>query len=139
MTRQRGFTLIELIVAFALMALALTMCLSIASRAYRQAAWSDAHARAALWAQSLSDEALAQPLVAGVQAGETPDHAFRWRREVVPWTDPAGVVNARNNGNGGGLLEVRMRLSWMDGDAERSFDTRTLRPPTPKPPGAAPP
>lgn len=137
MIRQRGFTLIELIVAFALMALALTMCLSIASRAYRQTAWSDAHARAALWAQSLSDEALAQPLAVGVQTGETPDHAFRWRREVVQWVDPAGVVVPRNNG--GGLLEVRMQLSWMDGDAERSFATRTLRPPSPKPPGSTTP
>ncbi|MGG6462367.1 type IV pilus modification PilV family protein [Solilutibacter silvestris] len=136
MTRQRGFTLIELIVSFALMALALTMCLSIASRAYRQTAWSDANARAVLWAQSLSDEALTQPLAVGVQTGETPDHAFHWRREVEPWIDPAGVVASRN---GSGLLEVRMRVSWMDGENERSFATRTLRQPSPKPPGSTTP
>ena len=124
MKRQRGFTLIELIVAFALMTVALTLCLSIASRAYRQTAWSDANARAVLWAQSLSDEASAQPLVAGVQTGETPDHAFHWRRDVAPWVDPSSGVATRN---GSGLLEVRTRLSWMDGDNERFFSTSTLR------------
>ena len=136
MKRQRGFTLIELIAAFALMALALTLCLSVASRASRQVAWSDANARAVLWAQSLSDEASALPLAVGVQEGETPDHFFRWKREVTPWVDPSGAVVAR--GDGTGLLEVRMSVNWMDGDAARAFSTRTLRLPPPKPLAAAP-
>ncbi|PNS09838.1 prepilin-type N-terminal cleavage/methylation domain-containing protein [Solilutibacter silvestris] len=130
MTRQRGFTLIEVIAAFALMALALTLCLSVASRAYRQVAWSDANARAVLWAQSLADEALAQPLAIGVQEGETPDHVFRWRREVAAWVDPSGAVIA--HGESTGLLEISMQVSWLDGEATRSFSTRTLRLPSPK-------
>lgn len=134
--RQRGFTLIELIAAFALMALALTLCLSVASRAYRQEAWSDANARAVLWAQSLSDDALAQPVVVGVQEGETPDHFFHWKREVTPWVDPSGVVLA--HGEGAGLLEVRMQMSWMDGETTRSFSTRSLRLVRPKPLAGAP-
>ena len=134
--RQRGFTLIELIAAFALMALALTLCLSVASRAYRQEAWSDANARAVLWAQSLADEARATPLQVGVQEGETPDHAFRWRREITPWSDPSGVVVDR--GNTPLLLQVRTQLSWDDGGATRSFAMQSLQLAPAKSPAVAP-
>ena len=111
---QSGFTLIEVIAAFALMAIALSLCLAVASRAYRQQAQADQLALAAQWAQSLADEPGATPLVSGVQQGTTGDGRFQWTRTVAPYSDPA-------------LLTVKWTLRWQDDDRQRTFETLTLR------------
>ena len=50
--RQRGFTLIEIVVAFAILALALTLLLGTLSGATKQIRWADDAGRAALHAES---------------------------------------------------------------------------------------
>ena len=50
---MRGFTLIEVIIAFALLALALTLLLGSLSGAARQVGQADVRSRATLYAQSL--------------------------------------------------------------------------------------
>ena len=64
---QRGFTLIEVIIAFALLALALTLLLGSLSGAARQVRNANDAGRAALHAQSL----LAQGGVGRASAGVT--------------------------------------------------------------------
>src|SRR5690606_27083210 len=55
--RGRGYTLIEVLVAFAVLALALTLLLGTLSGATRQVRWSADAGRAALHAQSLVAQA----------------------------------------------------------------------------------
>ena len=55
-TRQRGFTLIEIIVAFGILALGLTLLLGTLSGATRQLQQGGDAGRAALHAQSLLEE-----------------------------------------------------------------------------------
>ena len=50
---QRGYTLIEVVVAFALLALALSLLLGAMTNATKQVKLSDEYGRAALHAQSL--------------------------------------------------------------------------------------
>ena len=82
---QRGFTLIEVIVAFAVLALALAIVLGTLSNASRQVRWSDDAGRAALHAQSLLDDTgVAQTLVPGRSEGTFEDGRYRWTLDVVP-------------------------------------------------------
>ena len=86
---QRGFTLIEVIVAFAVLALALGIVLGTLSNASRQVRWSDDAGRAALHAQSLLDDTgIAQALVPGRTEGTFEDGRYRWTLEVAPWREP---------------------------------------------------
>jgi general secretion pathway protein I len=89
---RRGFTLIEVIVAFAVLALALAIVLGTLSNASRQVRWSDDAGRAALHAQSLLDDTgVAQALVPGRSDGTFEDGRYRWTLEVAPWQEPAPV------------------------------------------------
>lgn len=86
---RRGFTLVEVVVAFALLALALAIVLGTLSNAARQVRWSDEAGRAALHAQSLLDDTgVAETLVPGRREGTFEDGRYRWTLDVEPWVEP---------------------------------------------------
>lgn len=124
----RGYTLIEVIVAFALLALALTLLLGTLSGAARQVRWSGDAGRAALHAQSLLDEAgLAEPLRPGTRQGEFDDGRYRWTLEVAAWRDPVDAAAAAPVAPAAPrLLELRLDVRWGERPAER-LQLRTLR------------
>jgi len=91
MNRQRGYTLIEVIVAFALLALAMTLLLGTLSGAARQVRWSADAGRATLHAQSLLDQTgVGEALQPGRRDGEFEDGRYRWSLEIVPYVDAGG-------------------------------------------------
>ena len=78
-----------MIVAFAVLALALTLLLGTLSGAARQVRWADDAGRAALHAQSLLDQlGVGEALQPGQRDGEFEDGRYRWSLEVAPWRDP---------------------------------------------------
>lgn len=124
---QRGYTLIEVIVAFALLALALTLLLGTLSGALRQVRWSSDAGRAALHAQSLIDQlGVGEPLQPGVRNGEFEDGRYRWTLEVARWAEPA-AANALRNTAAPQLLELRLGVQWGDGGPRERLRLRTLR------------
>ena len=126
-TRQHGFTLIEVIVAFALLALALTLLLGTLSGAARQIRRADEGSRAALHAQSLLAQAGAgQPLRPGNEHGELEDGHFRWNLDVVPYADPASPPTAPQAVGAPRLLELRLTVAWGE-DASQRLYWRSLR------------
>ena len=129
--RQRGFSLIELIVAFALMALVLTTVLAIAARAYRQVAWSGSAMEASQWAQTLSDEAAGQTLALGRSEGRVQDGRYRWVREVSEYRDPDNLL--RDVDGRARLWQTRLEVHWDDGQRDNVIRLIGLRPaPVPK-------
>lgn len=89
MKHQRGYSLIEVIVAFALLALVLTLLLGSLSGAARQVRGADESTRATLHAQSLlAVQGMEQPLVPGQQQGSLEDGHFRWSLDVRPYDEP---------------------------------------------------
>ena len=85
---QQGFSLIEILVAFMILAMSLTVIYRIFSGGLRNVALSEDYARAVLVAESqLAAIGISEPLVRGVSAGEWGER-FRWQRVVEqyqPW------------------------------------------------------
>ena len=126
--RQRGYTLLEVIVAFALLALALTLLLGILSGASKQVRWSGDAGRAALYAQSLLDQVgTGEAIAVGQRDGEFDAGRYRWQLRIAPWRDRA-VAAAQQplDPNAAGLFEVTLAVEWGDSPGQR-LQLRTLR------------
>jgi general secretion pathway protein I len=84
-TRQRGFTLIEIVVAFAILALGLGIAMQIAAGAMRNARQAAIRTDAALYAQSLLDTVgVGERLEEGSSSGEFGEQ-FRWTLRADPY------------------------------------------------------
>src|SRR5262249_5860463 len=82
--RQRGFTLIEIVVALAILAVALTALFQAFSSGLRAAGVTERQASAVMLARSLLDRVGQDiPLVAGEKAGVTED-GLRWGIAIAP-------------------------------------------------------
>ena len=128
MKRQRGYSLIEVIVAFALLAAALTLLLGTMSGATRQVRWAADSGRAALHAQSLLDQVgVAESLTPGRREGEFEDGRYRWQLQVRPWVDPAQPPDVNDDPANARLYELELQVRWGEGRAGERLELRTLR------------
>jgi general secretion pathway protein I len=128
MRRARGFTLLEVIVAFALLGLALTLLLGSLSGGARQVREAELRTRAVLHAQSLLAAAgVDAPLQVGQQQGDWENGRYRWELQVQPWTEPrAGNVAATQSPGAPWLAELQLQVRWGDGEREQ-LRWRSLR------------
>lgn len=129
MKRQRGYTLLEVIVAFALLALALTLLLGILSGAARQVRGSSDAARAALYAQSLlAQVGTGEAIVAGQRDGAFEDGRYRWQMRIAPWRDRS-LATARQqvDPNAAGLFEITLAVQWGDAGPGQRLQLQSLR------------
>lgn len=128
--RAAGFTLIEVILAFALLALGLTILLGILSGATKQVRWADDAGRAALHAQTLlAQQNVGVPLEAGHKEGDFEDGRYRWTLDVTPWRDPAGADDPRQPVDPGAakLLALDLHVQWGDGTPRNQLRVQSLR------------
>jgi len=87
---QNGFTLLEVIAAIMLLAIAFTVLMRVASGSIRLSQNANDHSEAALWARSLLDTAfVSEPIQPGTTSGRF-DQRFRWQLQVSPWR-PASI------------------------------------------------
>ena len=118
---EAGFTLVEVIVAFAILALALGVLMFIISDGIQRSAQAELAAEAASLAQSLLAQAAAEtPLRSGERAGQFDDRR-RWRLRTEPYAgagDPQGAI---------GAYRVTAEVFWHDDTRERSLALSTLR------------
>jgi general secretion pathway protein I len=115
-----GFTLVEIIVALAILALSLNVILPTISDALWRTSEAEAQAEAAALARSLLAQAgISVALQNGEAAGRF-DNGFRWRLEVTPYgrTDQTMPVRA---------YKVVAEVFWDDPRHERSIALTTLR------------
>ena len=136
--KQRGYTLIEVIVAFAILALALTLLLGTLTGAARQVRCSADAGRAALHAQSLLDQTgVGESLQPGHTQGDFENGRYRWAMDVAPYADPSQPPAAPAPVDVGGpqLLQLTLSVQWGDAAGQR-LQLRSLRLSVP---GALPP
>ena len=125
--RQRGFTLIEVIIAFALLALALTLLLGSLSGAARQVRQAEDTSRATLHAQSLlATVGVGETLEPGREEGEFEDGRYRWTLEITPYLDPLKRASPLSSPQGPRLLQLQLAVRWGEGAGQR-LQWQTLR------------
>jgi general secretion pathway protein I len=91
-----GFTLLEVLVAFTILALMLTVLLRIFADGFRGMSAAEAHAAAALHAQAaLAGVGAEIPLAAGEWSGEY-DDGFLWQVSIEPYLEPALAASQRS-------------------------------------------
>jgi len=122
--RNSGYTLIEVLVAFVILAMALPVLLRIFSGGVRNVAASSDYAKAVLIAESRLatagiDDTLAPGETDGVENGR-----FRWTRVVTSY-EPA--FDFRSAVRGLRAYHVTVSVSWPNGDKERRVELNTVR------------
>lgn len=124
-----GFSLLEVLIAFALLAGALTLLLGALSSAARQVGQAELRSRAVLHAESLLAAAgVDEPLQVGQRQGQWEQGRYRWTLQVQPYVDPreqaAGVEP--DTPAGPQLLQLQLQVSWQ-GARAGTLQWRTLR------------
>ena len=126
---QRGFTLLEVMVAALVMGIAVAGVLSGLAGAARNAARLTEYDRATLVAKQKMDELLADPTAPRNQQAEgtfdplvTGNTRMGWRARVAPFEALPG------RGPGAwGVDRIELEIWWMQGEVRRSFSLEGFR------------
>ena len=126
---QRGFTLLEVMVAALVMGIAVAGVLSGLAGAARNAARLTEYDRATLVAKQKMDELLADPTAPRNQQTEgtfdplvTGNTRMGWRARVAPFEALPG------RGPGAwGVDRIELEIWWMQGEVRRSFSLEGFR------------
>lgn len=119
--RETGFTILEVLVAFVLLAVTLAAILQVFSGGLRDAQLADEYARAVMIAQSrLAGYTAAEKLDEGARAGR--DEAYSWSLTAEPYDerqeDPQSAAQGEYNTRVR-LLRVESKVEWQAADGRR--------------------
>ena len=125
--RSRGFTLVEVVVAFVMLSLVLAAAFEIFSRGLARAGELDDHSKALVIAQSrLATVGIEQTLAEGHTEGVTEDGRFQWTVDIRATTE--GVPEGQPPPTIYSLYRVDVRVSWQGADTRtRSVDLVTMQ------------
>ena len=88
MRRVRGFSLLEVLVAFTLFAVALGVLMQIFSRGVNGASMADHYAKATMYAESkLAAVGLEEAIKEGTSSGKFDDETYAWQVSIKPYID----------------------------------------------------
>ncbi|KGE04744.1 type IV pilus modification PilV family protein [Pseudohaliea rubra] len=110
---QRGFSLLEMVVAMAILGLALGALYQASSAATRNVRTDERYAYAVELARSLVADSAIVPAEGLRSQGET-DGGFRWELRAEPLSRPRD-----SRLTPGMLQELAVEVSWVDGDKRR--------------------
>jgi general secretion pathway protein I len=121
-SRQNGFFLLEVLVAFAILALSLGILLQIVAVGLRNTAVAEEYTQARLYAESLLTTLGRQPSEPQAMTEGQIDAKFYWRSTVVPYEEanlspPPGLAPYR----------LVVEVYWQSARQPRSVRLETLR------------
>ena len=122
-SRAAGFSLLEVIAAILLLAIAFTALMKVAGASINLTRNAAEYSQAAMRARSMLDSAfVGEPIKSGTHSGRF-DQQYRWQLDVTPW-------NAGSPENPGALLQLYqldLTVSWGPQAHPRTSHFRTLR------------
>jgi general secretion pathway protein I len=135
LSRARGFTLIEVLVAFAIAALLLVPLLHLISLGIGTFGNAQNYATATLWAESaLADAGMQEPIAEGTQSGDLPQH-IHWEMSIERYHDDAMSDQPTTAPSGLVPYAITLTMSWPERLSRGSITFHTLRlgpPPQPE-------
>jgi len=121
---ERGFSLLEVLVALSVLALSLGVLMQIFSSAMRGVTLAEHYSKATLIAQSrLAAVGTEYPAEPGSYSGD--EGGFRWIVNLSP--SPVAVPATGSATPLVELLDVRVGVVWAEGERERSVAVDSLR------------
>nr|WP_275672384.1 general secretion pathway protein GspI [Thermomonas alba] len=130
--------MIELLVAFGILALGLTLLLGALSGASRQLRQGGDAGTAALYAQSLLAERALLPRQPQQAQGQFEGGRYRWQLQITPWQDPRQRAAQDADPRAARLLRVRLEVAWGEGGPAQRLRIDSLRLTLPGDDGGAP-
>ncbi|CBE69558.1 putative General secretion pathway protein I, GspI (modular protein) [Candidatus Methylomirabilis oxygeniifera] len=116
---SHGFTLLEVIVALAILGVGFALAVELLVAGVRSAKASEEYTQAVLLArQKIAEVAAARNLASTGEAGEF-GGGFRWASEIQPLEQPEELP--------GRLFSVKVRVTWPGRRGEKAVNLQTLR------------
>ena len=130
-TRAGGFSLLEVLAAFVILALVGTALFRVFSGALGNVTASDEYSRATLYAESrLAELGVEAPLREGAQQGTSDDGFYAWTTKIEPYTPP-GITADMDSAAATmaiRLWRLAVTVSWPGvAGSERSIALATMR------------
>ena len=122
--RSRGYTLVEVLVAFMILAMALTVLLRIFASGVRNVSVSSQYAQAVLIGESRLATAGVDAMLAPGETRGVEGEDFHWTRRVVNY-EPA--VDYSTYVKGMRAYYVTVTVTWPNGEQQRSIDLSTVK------------
>ncbi len=125
--RNKGFTLIEVVVALAILGVGLTVIIELFSGGLRLARASMEYTRAVNYARMKMEEVTLKPAIQeGTEGGESDDGAFRWQVGVKK-VDLLSIDKSVDYKPPIDLFQVKIDVFWKSGAKERSASIESFR------------
>jgi len=120
---DKGFTLIEILVAVSILGISLAVILQLFSGGLRSGRLSDQYTRAIFHGREKMEEILlSQDLAEGDLAGEF-DDSFRWKARIVPIEPHEDEKNRLPFDT----YEISVKVMWNQGEKEKDFQISTMK------------
>ncbi len=115
---QQGFSLLEILMAFSILALSITILLNIFSGGLRRAIVSEEYQRAIIIAQSkLASAGIEDDLQEGVKQGIV-DNKFYWKQQVDALDfEPLNILP----------YQITITVEWLAGEKNRNIELTSIR------------
>ncbi|HXH03631.1 MAG TPA: type II secretion system protein [Candidatus Competibacteraceae bacterium] len=122
--RERGFTLLEVLVAFVILSLSLGVLMQVFSSGLNGVALAEEYSRATLYGESLlATLGREAPLAEGELSGEL-NEPYRWRASISRYQEenwPPQELEVA-------VYRVVLQVYWPSAEGERAITLETLRP-----------
>ncbi len=131
MGNKKGFTLLEVMIAIAILGVAFTVILQLFAQGLDSATRSGEYSRAVLYAREKMEELIAMDnLTEGEESGEF-DDVYRWHSEIKP-AELKDEDREDEDKKGSQplpmeILELSVRVSWLSDGKDKSFEVNTLK------------
>lgn len=124
---DKGFTLIEVIVAFAILGVGLTVIIELFSGGLRLGRASIEYTKAVNYARMKMEEIAVKPSIEeGTGEGESDDKAFRWQVGVKK-VDLLPIDKSVDYKPPIELFQVKVDVFWKSGSKEKSTSVESLK------------
>ena len=130
--REGGFTLVEVVVAMAVLGISLVLIIELFSGGLRLGRASEEYTLAGQLArQKMEELSLTQPIAEGVEEGEF-DSTYRWQVEVKK-IDILSIPLETDYRPPADLYQIQIHIIWKSGSKERSTRIETFKAIKPEP------